>query len=371
VEDPAAEPRTRAANRVPKPASSAQSAVDLGGMDGLIAAAKKDGTLNLIAVPPTWAGYGPMVTAVSTKYDIKINSEHPDGSGGDEINAIKSPNGHARSGGNTVDGRLGRRAPVGQDGEVRRPGIALRAAVHAIRRRVHLRDESAVWHGGIGRSVASGPAVLLPFGGSSRPAGSTVDVLVRPESVVVSKDDHGDSMVVAATFRGASTRLRCARSRTLPRPLRRPPNIPRLSQPQHRPDQPSLAGFDPPATEINHRRTGHPAPREVRVSLVHWSSQAALLGDLGLALPYATSSGSSPAPVGTSPTPASARTHPTSAEAISRSASRSADGAAHKDSSAASNAQSLSSESTSAILMPPNGRPRVLAWRRTTNCPLL
>lgn len=73
--------------------AKAQSAADLGGMDALVAAAKKEGTLNLIAVPRDWAGYGPIIDAFSAKYGIKINSENPDGSSGDEITALKSTKG--------------------------------------------------------------------------------------------------------------------------------------------------------------------------------------------------------------------------------------------------------------------------------------
>ena len=73
--------------------SSAQSAAAGGGMDALVAAAKAEGTLNLIAVPRTWAGYGAIIDAFTAKYGIKINSENPDGSSGDEINALKSTKG--------------------------------------------------------------------------------------------------------------------------------------------------------------------------------------------------------------------------------------------------------------------------------------
>jgi putative spermidine/putrescine transport system substrate-binding protein len=76
-----------------KSAKTAQSAADMGGMDALVAAAKKEGTLNLIAVPRTWAGYGAIIDAFTAKYGIKINSENPDGSSGDEINAVKSTKG--------------------------------------------------------------------------------------------------------------------------------------------------------------------------------------------------------------------------------------------------------------------------------------
>jgi putative spermidine/putrescine transport system substrate-binding protein len=77
-------------------ASKAQSAADLGGMDALVAAANKEGALNIIAVPRTWAGYGAIIDAFTAKYpQIKINSENPDGSSGDEINALKSTKGQS------------------------------------------------------------------------------------------------------------------------------------------------------------------------------------------------------------------------------------------------------------------------------------
>jgi len=75
--------------------STAQSAAAGGGMDALVAAAKQEGTLNLIAVPRTWAGYGAIIDGFTAKYGIKINSENPDGSSGDEINAVKSTKGQS------------------------------------------------------------------------------------------------------------------------------------------------------------------------------------------------------------------------------------------------------------------------------------
>lgn len=78
-----------------KSAAQAQSAADLGGTSALVAAAKKEGTLNIIAVPRTWAGYGAIIDGFHTKYGIKINSENPDGASGDEINAIKTTKGQA------------------------------------------------------------------------------------------------------------------------------------------------------------------------------------------------------------------------------------------------------------------------------------
>ncbi len=74
---------------------TAQSAAAGGGLDALVTAAKAEGTLNLIAVPRTWAGYGAIIDAFTAKYGIKINSENPDGSSGDEINAVKSTKGQS------------------------------------------------------------------------------------------------------------------------------------------------------------------------------------------------------------------------------------------------------------------------------------
>ncbi|GID92249.1 ABC transporter substrate-binding protein [Amorphoplanes digitatis] len=68
-------------------AATATSAADLGGMDALVAAAKKEGELNVIALPPDWANYGEIIKAFGTKYGIKVNSAQPDASSQDEINA--------------------------------------------------------------------------------------------------------------------------------------------------------------------------------------------------------------------------------------------------------------------------------------------
>jgi putative spermidine/putrescine transport system substrate-binding protein len=71
-------------------AAAATSAEEFGGLDALIAAAKKEGTLNVIALPPDWANYGEIIKAFEAKYSIKVASASPDGSSQDEINAVKS-----------------------------------------------------------------------------------------------------------------------------------------------------------------------------------------------------------------------------------------------------------------------------------------
>ena len=74
-------------------ASEATSAEDFGGIEGLVEAAKKEGELNVIALPPDWANYGEIIKAFSEKYDIKVNSAQPDAASQDEINAATQQKG--------------------------------------------------------------------------------------------------------------------------------------------------------------------------------------------------------------------------------------------------------------------------------------
>jgi putative spermidine/putrescine transport system substrate-binding protein len=72
-------------------AATATSAAALGGMDGLVAAANKEGALNVIALPPDWANYGAIIDAFKKKYpSIKVTSAQPDASSKDEINAANT-----------------------------------------------------------------------------------------------------------------------------------------------------------------------------------------------------------------------------------------------------------------------------------------
>jgi putative spermidine/putrescine transport system substrate-binding protein len=68
-------------------AATATSAADLGGMAELQAAAKEEGQLNVIALPPDWANYGEIIKAFEAKYGLKVNSAQPDAASQDEINA--------------------------------------------------------------------------------------------------------------------------------------------------------------------------------------------------------------------------------------------------------------------------------------------
>ncbi|MFD9405978.1 ABC transporter substrate-binding protein [Streptomyces sp. NPDC059989] len=76
---------------------AAASVADFGSMEALVAAAQKEGRLNVIALPPDWANYGEIIKAFEAKYKIKVNSENPDASSADEIAAVKSRKGQKRA----------------------------------------------------------------------------------------------------------------------------------------------------------------------------------------------------------------------------------------------------------------------------------
>ncbi len=59
-------------------------------MAELIAAAKAEGTLTTIALPHNWCNYGGTIEAFKAKYGIEVNELAPDGSSGDEIEAVKA-----------------------------------------------------------------------------------------------------------------------------------------------------------------------------------------------------------------------------------------------------------------------------------------
>jgi len=78
-------------------AATATSASAFGGMNALVTAAKKEGTLNVITLPANWANYGTIMKDFTAKYGIKINDANPDGSSQDEINAVNQLKGQSRA----------------------------------------------------------------------------------------------------------------------------------------------------------------------------------------------------------------------------------------------------------------------------------
>ncbi|GEB54088.1 MULTISPECIES: ABC transporter substrate-binding protein [Streptomyces] len=78
-------------------AATARSAADLGGMDALVKAAKKEGELNVYALAPTWANYGEMIKAFEKKYGIEVHNEDPGGSSQGALNAAAKRKGQDRA----------------------------------------------------------------------------------------------------------------------------------------------------------------------------------------------------------------------------------------------------------------------------------
>jgi putative spermidine/putrescine transport system substrate-binding protein len=64
------------------------------GLDDLVAAAKKEGTLTTIALPHDWCGYGAVIDAFKAKYGLEVNELNPDAGSGDEVEAIKANKGN-------------------------------------------------------------------------------------------------------------------------------------------------------------------------------------------------------------------------------------------------------------------------------------
>jgi len=75
--------------------ANCSSAAACGGQAALVAAAEKEGHLNVITLPSNWANYGAIMADFSKKYGIKINDENPEGSSQDELNAIKQLKGQS------------------------------------------------------------------------------------------------------------------------------------------------------------------------------------------------------------------------------------------------------------------------------------
>jgi putative spermidine/putrescine transport system substrate-binding protein len=76
--------------------STVKSATAGGGMKALVAAAKKEGHVNVITIPLSgWANYGAIMKDFTKKYGIKINDQNPNGSSAQEITAIETQKGRA------------------------------------------------------------------------------------------------------------------------------------------------------------------------------------------------------------------------------------------------------------------------------------
>ena len=69
---------------------TAKNVKEAGGMDALVAAAKKEGKLALITTPRDWANYGAIFDAYEKAFSVKISVDNPDGSSQYEIDTMKT-----------------------------------------------------------------------------------------------------------------------------------------------------------------------------------------------------------------------------------------------------------------------------------------
>jgi putative spermidine/putrescine transport system substrate-binding protein len=76
---------------------AAPTTMDKTHFDALVKAAKKEGHLNTIALPPDWANYKEALAAFPKKYGIGITNDNPDGSSAQENQAISSLKGDKRA----------------------------------------------------------------------------------------------------------------------------------------------------------------------------------------------------------------------------------------------------------------------------------
>jgi len=77
--------------------SKITSASQGGGLGLLAAACKKEGQLNVIALPLYWANYGDMINGFKATYGVKIDEANPEGSSQEEIDAAVTNKGTNRS----------------------------------------------------------------------------------------------------------------------------------------------------------------------------------------------------------------------------------------------------------------------------------
>ena len=77
--------------------ATATNASQAGGLAGLAAECKKEGTLNVIALPHYWANYGDMIDGFKATYGVKVDEANPEGSSQEEIDAANANKGTNRS----------------------------------------------------------------------------------------------------------------------------------------------------------------------------------------------------------------------------------------------------------------------------------
>jgi putative spermidine/putrescine transport system substrate-binding protein len=66
-------------------------------IEDLMAEAKKEGTINTIALPPDWSNYGEVMSTFQSKYGLSLKNASPNASSAEENQAVKSLKGQDRA----------------------------------------------------------------------------------------------------------------------------------------------------------------------------------------------------------------------------------------------------------------------------------
>ncbi|HCA27978.1 MAG TPA: iron ABC transporter substrate-binding protein, partial [Betaproteobacteria bacterium] len=66
-------------------------------LSALIDAAKSEGRLNAIALPPNWANYGEILQTFHQRYGIRVHNASPNASSAEELQAIRALKGQSRA----------------------------------------------------------------------------------------------------------------------------------------------------------------------------------------------------------------------------------------------------------------------------------
>jgi len=77
--------------------AAATTALPSGGLAALEAAAKSEGKINTIALPPDWANYGKIISTFQSKYGITVNNANPNGTSAQENQAVTTLKGQSRA----------------------------------------------------------------------------------------------------------------------------------------------------------------------------------------------------------------------------------------------------------------------------------
>ncbi len=122
----------------------------------LVSAAKHEGQLNTIALPPDWANYGEIIATFQKKYGITIHNAAPDDSSAQELQSIRSLK-HQSRGPDVVDVGPAFALNGAQEGLFRPYKVATWDSIPA-----SMKDPNGLWYGdyfglvsfGINRSVS-------------------------------------------------------------------------------------------------------------------------------------------------------------------------------------------------------------------------